>query len=263
VVIDWIKKDTTIEETAHQSIGPWPVCPNCSVLFSADNAQKSGVYVPGIGGSMARFAIVNNYLYTVNLSNLGIHDISNSADPVVVNTFPIGFNIETIYPFNGNLFIGSRTGMLIYNIGNPGSPERKGSFTHFGACDPVVADDRYAFVTLRTGTACEGIQNQLDVIDVHDVLYPSMVKTYPLVNPHGLAKDENLLFVCDGKDGLKLFDAKNVADLKLMRHIRGFEAYDVIAWNKKLLLVASNGLYQFDYSNPQNIQLRSTIAISR
>jgi hypothetical protein len=238
-------------------------CRNCLMAGDATNSSKAGAFVPGIAGSMSRFAIVGNYLYTVNLYSLGIQDITTPTDPVNTGVAQIGMNIETIYPFKDKLFIGSSSGMFIFDISNPALPANKGSFSHANACDPVVADDDHAFVTLRSGTFCQGTANQLDVLDVRDVLSPRLIKTYSLSNPHGLAKDGNLLFICDGKAGLKLYDASNVNNLKLIRTIPGMDAYDVIAWDNKLILVASNGLFQFDYSNRDDIRLLSTIAINR
>jgi hypothetical protein len=153
--------------------------------------------------------------------------------------------------------------MFIYNIANPSAPERQGNFAHARACDPVIADDDYAFVTLRDGSKCTGTSNQLDIINVQNVLYPSLVKTYQLTNPFGLAKDGNYLFICDGRDGLKVYDASSVTNLKLLKHIPGMEAYDVIAWNKRLLLVTDKGLRQYDYSDIGNIRLLSTISVNR
>jgi hypothetical protein len=89
-----------------------------------------------------------------------------------------------------------------------------------------------------------------------------LVKTYGLTNPHGLSKDGDLLFVCDGSDGLKVYNASNVLSLQLLDHVKNIETYDVIAWNNRALVVAKDGLYQFDYSDPNNIKLLSKISIN-
>jgi hypothetical protein len=140
---------------------------------------------------------------------------------------------------------------------------RTGSFTHALACDPVIADDTHAYVTLRSGTNCRATINQLDVIDINNLQSPFLIKSYALTNPHGLSKEGNLLFVCDGKDGLKIYDATTPSNLKLIKQFAGFEAYDVIAWNNNALVVTKTALLQFDYSNANNIQQRSSIAIQK
>lgn len=219
--------------------------------------------VTGIAGSMARFSIVNNYLYAVNRSSLIVLNISTLNDPQVQNTVHIGWNIETIYPFKNKLFMGSTNGMFIFDISNPVAPAREGSVAHFTACDPVVADDNYAFVTLRAGRACQGNSNQLDVINVQNVMAPVLVKTYGLTNPWGLAKDGNLLFVCDGTDGLKVYNSSNVFSLQLLDQVRNIETYDAIAWSNRLLVVAKDGLYQYNYSNPSSLSLISKMAVNK
>jgi len=152
--------------------------------------------------------------------------------------------------------------MFIFDITNATAPVREGKFAHARACDPVVADDDYAFVTLRAGTFCTGTNNELDVIDVRNVNSPSLVKIYGMTNPHGLSKDGNLLFVCDGRDGLKVYNATNVSSLRLLDRVSNLETYDVIAFNKRLLIVAKGGLYQYDYTNPSRLSLISKLAVN-
>ncbi|WP_315816617.1 hypothetical protein [Paraflavitalea speifideaquila] len=138
-----------------------------------------------------------------------------------------------------------------------------GTFSHVRSCDPVIADDHYAYVTLRSGTACQGFTNQLEILNIENLSSPILLKTYPLTNPHGLSKDNNNLFICDGADGVKVFDAANVNDLKLLKKIDGLDAYDVIAFNKWALVVAKDGLYQFNYADVSNIKLLSKISINK
>lgn len=261
VIVNWISKDTTIDAEALG--GFLNDCASCfSVQSNRSSSSKAGTIVPGIGGSMARFAIVNNYLYSVNINSLGVFNIDNASTPVRKGDVSIGWNIETIYPFRDRLFIGSSSGMFIYNINDPSNPVGEGSFNHARACDPVVADEKYAFVTLRTGNACTGTSNQLDVLDVSNVSFPTLIKTYPLSNPHGLGKDGNVLFICDGDKGVKIYDASDVRNLKMIQHLRGITAYDVIPWDGNLIVVGATGLYQYDYSNMNEIRLLSTLKAS-
>src|SRR4030095_14872350 len=106
---------------------------------------------------------------------LNVFNVSNTLDPQFLNKVNIGWNIETIYPFKGRLFIGSMTGMFIYETTNPNNPTKVGTFTHARKCDPVIADDKYAYVTLRSGTTCQGFTNQLDVVNIENVMVPSLV----------------------------------------------------------------------------------------
>ncbi len=179
---------------------------------------------------------------------------------MLANTVKIGWGIETVYPFKDKLFIGSTSGMFIYDITNPAQPAKLGQFSHITSCDPVIADEKYAFVTLRNGNIrCSNASNQLDVLNIDNLANPFLLKTYPMTNPHGLSKDGNTLFICDGKDGLKVYDASNVNNLNLYTHITGFDSYDVIAYNTLAILVSKDGLRQYDYSNVKDIKLLSKI----
>lgn len=263
LIVDWNKKDTLVEISCNNNMSsPWFARTDAMLLSSfSSNASSAGTV--GINGSMARFALKNDYLYTVSNSDLKVFGLQNPDAPQQLQTVSVGWGIETIYPFKEQLFIGSNTGMFIYSIQNPAVPTRAGSFAHALACDPVIADDTHAYVTLRSGTNCRAVINQLDVIDINNLQSPFLIKSYALTNPHGLSKDGNLLFVCDGKDGLKIYDATAPSNLKLVKQFSGFEAYDVIAWNKNALVVTKTALLQFDYSNANNIQQRSSIAIQK
>ncbi len=264
VVYDWKRHDTTIFAAFNQPQQVWPggiyYAANASMPNSNSNNSSAQ---PAIAGSMARFALVNNYLYTVGNTNLNVFNISIPQQPNFDNSVNTGsWSIETIFPFKNRLFIGSQNGMYIYNINNPDQPATDGQFGHLRSCDPVIADDSFAYVTLRSGTACQGFSNELDILQLTNFTNPSLVKSYNLSNPHGLSKDGNLLFICDGADGLKIYNASDVNNLNLIKHFTGVETYDVIANNKNALVVARDGLYQFDYSNANEIHLLSKINIA-
>ena len=171
---------------------------------------------------MARFALVNNYLYTVGYSDLNVFNITNSNKPAFSNKVRVDWSVETIYPFKNKLFIGSNNGMYIYDINSsPGNPVKAGEFTHARSCDPVIADDTFAYVTLHSGTTCLGYTNQLDIVKLNNLSNAELVKTYSLTSPQGLSKDDNLLFICDGTDGLKVYDATDVMNLQLIKQFPG------------------------------------------
>jgi hypothetical protein len=249
---------------------------NSSVIFMSEdvlavpmgagaNPNMGSAPSIGIGGSTARFTIVNSYLYTVDEYMMHIFDILSPENPVDVNTVDLGWGIETIFPFKNNLFVGSQSGMIVYNIDNAAAPEYMTMVQHITACDPVVANDDYAFVTLRsendTNWCGTSFANQLDVIDISDIRNARIVHTYPMFGPYGLGLDGNILFVTEGSEGLKIFDVTDVSkiDENLIQHMTGFDAYDVIPHNGTLILIGLDGLYQFDYTNIDEIKLLSII----
>ncbi len=213
---------------------------------------------------MARFTLLNNYLYTVTENSLNIFNISTPENPVLANNLNLGWGIETIFPFKGNLFIGSQSGMFIYNTANPVHPEKLSEFSHITRCDPVIADDNFAYITIRSGTTCNGNSvNELDILNIQNLQSTWLIKSYPLTNPHGLTKSGNTLLVCDGAAGLKVYDALDVNNLKLLDNIEGIDAYDVIAQDNNAIVVAKDGLYQYDFTSRSKVTLQSKISYSR
>lgn len=262
VTVDYVARDTVVNCVANNPVyfEMFDAGGQLGIASLSSPASKNNNGY-GAAGSMSRFAVLNNYLYTVSTSYLNAYDISNGAAPQWKSASAPGWVIETIYPFEDKLFLGSQNGMYIYDVSDAANPVQMGMFAHVRTCDPVIADKSNAFVTLRSGTACAGFTNELDVLNIADLMNPTLQKVYSMTNPFGLSKDGNTLFVCDGAEGLKIYDAANVNDLKLINQITGIETYDVIAYNHKAIVVAKDGLYQYDYSNLNNIQLLSKLAI--
>lgn len=219
----------------------------------------------GVGGSFARFAINGDHLYLVDNWQMYPFDISNATNPVSSSDpFSIGWNVETIYPYKNNLFIGTQTGMLIYGLDNPNEPNYVSEFAHVRSCDPVVVDDKYAYVTLRNGNpTCGGFENQLDIVDISNLNNPFLVESYEMFNPHGVGIDGSSLFVCDDEEGLKIYDAENVQDIDLVENYRNIQVTDVIPINYLDLLIAvgDQGFLIYDYADMSNINLLSEIRV--
>ena len=268
VVIDWELK--TIREKVYTEPYPWPIYYKGGFMFlDAANASgaSSGVSGSGtgFGGSMARFGIKDKVLYIVDQNTLKVFDISNKTSPNKMGDFYPGWNIETMFLSGDNMFLGTTTGMIIYDISNPLVPNSRVFFNHATSCDPVIVDDTLAYVTLRSGTNCGGTVNCLDVVNIRNITSPLLMATFPMTNPHGLGKAGDLLFICDGNAGLKIYDASDPKSLgnKLIFSYPSINAYDVIPIGDVLVMIGDDGLYQYSYSNIQNITLLSKIEVKK
>jgi len=220
----------------------------------------------GVGGSVARFTIMKDHLYSIDNSNMQVFDIADLDNPVPGANLNIGWGIETIFPYKDNLFIGSQSGMIIYDNSDPSFPTHLSTFAHIISCDPVVVENDIAYVTLRGGSGCRNdFTNQLDVIDISDLSNPKLLISYPMTNPHGLGIDNGTLFICEGSAGLKVYDASDSYKISnnLLAYYGELDAYDVIPYQNNLIMVGNKGLYQFDYSDPNDIKFLSVITISR
>ncbi len=272
VAIEWKEVEKTEELQGNCTTGggwyggPWVM--EGDVMTATNTAGNTVTFnknTPGVGGSMARFTISNNTLYVVDDFNLRRFNISSPSSPVSTGTSYIGRNIETIFPYNNRLFIGSTNGMFIYDISNPDNPTYVSTYIHGTACDPVVVDDNYAYITLRSGTPCNTSLNQLEVVNIQNITNPTLSHTVLMSNPHGLGKDGSALFICDGTAGLKVMDATNPVAIPStpVVHVSNIQATDVIPFNKKLLMISDDGLYQYDYTNVQNINMLSRIPVEK
>jgi len=212
---------------------------------------------------MARFGIKDDVLYLLDQSSIGIFDITVKASPVKAGTVWGGWDMETMFLTDDRMFLGTTTGMIIYNIAVPLYPQYLTSFSHARSCDPVIVDDTLAYITLRTGTTCGGSSNSLSVVNIKNIMSPALVSTYSMTNPHGLGKDGDLLFVCDGTAGLKIYDASDPKTIAshLIKTYGDIDAFDVIPMGDVLFMIGNDGLYQFDYSDIMDITLLSSIEV--
>jgi hypothetical protein len=225
--------------------------------FMPGNSGGSGGN--SLSSSMARFTLVNQYLYAVDRSDLYTFELNDQATPSLKNKQRIEWNIETIYPFQDQLFIGGQTGMYIFSLSNPALPVKQGQFNHARVCDPVIAETNFAYVTLRSGTPCQGFTNQLDIVDISNSQQPKLLKSYPLFNPHGLSKEGNLLFICDGDEGLKIYDASDRLNLKLLTHEPMSAALDVVAMNQQLIVMCQREIRFYTYHESGALNLVASI----
>ncbi|TCV15128.1 hypothetical protein EDC17_101524 [Sphingobacterium alimentarium] len=250
-------KDTTVAATSR-----WPINYDGNFSNGGPNTSAGGNY--GQGGSMARFTLANDHLYTVDWSSLNLFDVSDTKNPTFRKNILLGGGIETIFPHKNNLFIGTNTGMIIYSIEDAAAPVKLSTYSHVRACDPVVVNDYYAFVTLRTGNLCPGEVNVLEVVDIKDLTKPTRVKAFTMENPHGLGFADDMLYICEGKFGLKSFDASDVLKIgdRQIEHFKSLNSTDVIPGPKSLIVVGEGGVCQYDYSDKKKIKLLSCIAVT-
>ncbi|MVN21160.1 LVIVD repeat-containing protein [Mucilaginibacter arboris] len=255
MVADWIRVDTAYVK----NINPQP-----NVLYAASSPSNAATTTNGTGGSMSRFGLLNDRMYAVSNYDLKVFNMADASNPVFVkNTILNQGSIETIFPYGNNLFIGSQSGMFIYDTANPDNPVKLSQFTHARSCDPVIADNNTAYVTLHAGTTCGGYSNQLDVLDITSLTNPVFIKTYALTSPRGLSKDKNLLLICDGTAGLKIFDAANASDIWLIKQLPNMDAQDVITYKGTAIVTTTKGLYFVDYRDPVNAKVTGVIPVSK
>lgn len=236
VLLGW---EMVTERRLIEEVQPWRE----NVVF-AEMAADAAI---GQGGSLARFKIVEDFLYAVDSHFINIFDISDLENPAALEDVYAGFDIETIFNQGNHLFLGSRSGMYIYDIADPARPLFVSEFQHGTACDPVVVDGSYAYVTLRGGNSCGAAESGLYIIDISVLTAPSLVASYPMDEPYGLGVKDNLLFLCDGASGLKVYDKTDILALQQVQELNEVVAYDVIPLENSLLMVGDGQVHQYEY----------------
>jgi hypothetical protein len=226
------------------------VATSCTKDTQSAAAGDSGT---GTGGSLARFTIAANHLYIADFRSVTVFDLADPANPVKKTTVQVAFPVETIFPLGDKLFIGSVNGMFIYSIANPSQPSLVGSATHARSCDPVVANDSVAYVTLRGGTRCGPAQDGLYIYDIKNVMAPVQKSLVSLGNPYGLGIKDSVVFVCRGQQGLTAVNVKNPAMPSVMYTKQDAAYFDVIPYNNLLICYVESGIIMYDISNLNQI----------
>ncbi|MFZ4707526.1 MAG: LVIVD repeat-containing protein [Bacteroidales bacterium] len=231
----------------------------CS-MSDKDNSGGGGD-VSGKGGSLARFTISGNYLYTVDQSSLHTISLADAEHPQKVANNSLGIYTETIYPYQNSLLLGTETGMFVYDLSNPANPQQVTYFQHIRSCDPVVAQDDYAYVTLNTGNQrCFNGTNELQIINIKNLNSPQLVKTISLSTPLGLDIANDTLYVCD--QGLKVLNVADKQNPVQINYFSNINAQDVIHQPGRVIVIGTDGLHQYKQTSA-GLQKISTIPISK
>lgn len=278
VVVDWeIKKIRQEMEYEY-----YPVYP---VVWGGYAEKMDGLYTNsgnlsgvggssgtsfGVGGSMARFGLYGDYLYTVDNSNLYMFDVKAPSSPTSIGKQNVGWQVETMFIYEDHMFFGTTTGMLIFDLSVPTVPKYISQFWHATSCDPVVISEGYAYITLRSGRTCTnngtGNLNRLDVVKLSsDYKNNTLVGSYPMSGPLGLGIDGDVLFLCDGDAGLKVFNVsdKTKIDSNRIALFPDIKTFDVIPLSNYLFMIGDDGFYLYNYSNLQDIKQIGHIPVKK
>ena len=235
------------------------IIPNSAIptSFAGNSSSQSG--------TVNRITKNGDYVYVISNNNMimlndNASDFSTSGKYSNIKT-----DMETIFPYNNNLFIGSRSSMTIYSLQNPSQPTELYDFDHATSCDPVLPYNNVAYITLRTAdfSECPGNINALVVLDINNLSSPIEVDEIAMNSPYGMTVINNRLFVGEGTNGLKIFDVSNEKSPTLENHYKDIEAYDIIAdpTNNDIIFIAGpDGLDQFEQNAAEQLELKSTIA---
>ena len=187
-------------------------CPQCDVGFERLNfasdmgAVRSGNVQVNTGGSLARLAFCDRMLYVLARDRLTTFRLEGQT-LVNARETQLGGGQEALVLDGAFLYAASEWGLTVLEVGDCGLPVSRGFAPRFWNNDPVaVAGDR-AVVALRNGnTPTDRLDGRLIVYDLSDRTNPRELATFPMAHPVGVALRQNRLYVCDGIDGLLVYD---------------------------------------------------------
>ncbi|MEM7161724.1 MAG: hypothetical protein AAF487_04715 [Bacteroidota bacterium] len=220
----------------------------------------------GQAGSVNRIVKHGNYVYALSFSK--IHTFEDSPSGLMSSnntTSSFGTQMETIYPLDDKLFVGTRNSVQIYDISSPQSPYYLSEFSHPTSCDPVLPYEDVAYTTLRTGdfSNCPGDVNSLLTLDISNPSSPIDLHEIEMESPYGMTIYNGFLYVGEGENGMKIFDISDRAEPLQVSFDQSVEAYDIIVHPtiEGLILTAGpSGIEQYTM-NPSTFDLALISAI--
>lgn len=192
--------------------------------------------------------VYQNYLYRVDNDYLYIYDVSVAAQPRFVKKTAVSSGIATIF-INKYLFLGTSSGLLIYDLANPEIPSYIRKYVAVASCDPIAFKGDFAFVTLSKQGQCRRGVNELHVLDMTNINAPNQIAKYSYKNPHGIAIQGNYLYLCEGDSGLRVLNISDMQDIKTVNTIENIDVIDAIAKDGILTLQGPKGVYQYNYTS--------------
>lgn len=240
------------------------------LFYQCSSEELASFSEEGTSGSITRFAVYNGYMYSLNPNQVQTFDLSDPSEPELVHELTTDYGLETIFIYEGNAYLGSRTGLYILGLNNPAEPvilsETIRGEEFFGGCDPVVVKDNYAFSTVKIIENICGMINSrsaLIVYDVSDLENPIELSTHDLDEPNGLGIVNNRLFVCDaGSDKLVAFDITDPTQTIPLSDLDFpvVDPFDLIVDGNRVIVSAKTDFHILDVSDLTNINIVKSIS---
>lgn len=210
----------------------------------------------GTAGSFASFVIVGEHLYALNGTQVKTFALSANGEMTLTNELELFSTLETLFPYGDMLLVGSQQGVFFLDRTNPSQLERISVYRHITSCDPVVASGTIAYSTLRSTRCRFGNVDQLDVIDFSDIDNPTVIRSYPSVEPLGLGLRGQFLFLCES-GGLSMYDTADPANLEKMDELMFDDAIaiDVIPTDQFLIVTTNKGIYNVQFADTGDMRV--------
>lgn len=239
---------------------------SCDKQNSEFNSAGIASNTTGKNGSLTRFAIKDNLMYTIDFNYVKVFDITNNNNPKLMGSTKVNYGLETITIYGHNIYLGANDGVYILDINNPTKPISLQKIEHHISCDPVVVQGNYAYSTQRVsavGCGSTWFQSALAVYNVTSTNQSNVETEIPMITPYGLSVEGNWLFVCDeGRGGIVVFDItqpNNPVEVALKTIA---EPRDIITMYPYMIVSTKTNFQILNYANPLDIIYVNSIALN-
>jgi len=200
-------------------------------------------------GSTASMLTYGDYLYIIDNNRLRTLSLADPAHPAEVSNVEIPGTAETIFAYEQSLFIGTRTGVLIYDLKDASKPAYSGNSFHWPARDPVVVRGTIAYSTTRWGEEEKGGSGLLSILDVSNKSNPWTLESLDQPYPYGLGISGDYLYVCNGREGILVYSIIANGRLEFERNVPAEGVYDCIPSEELLVCQMKDGIAIYDITH--------------
>lgn len=254
----------------------------CEDSGSSNSEGSTSVMVESIGSSTSKFKIYNNRLYSIKDNFLKVYDISDADNIQPLSWTYLNSPITSMFVYDEKLIAATNSGLKIFSIKDDMIEFLKNSDT-FIPCQRFFVEDTLLYVLNNLDTCKDYLydmysydpyyyeevdrfkedptnnmilDNGIEVYDVSDFSSPKLLTKISSYNPIALSVKDDLLYVCEGKYGLKVYDinrSENNISLSRNNIYRDAKCSDLITSSGYLYTITADNLGIYDYNQLDNI----------
>ncbi len=227
--------------------------------FALANSLDSATIADGYtrfltDASIAQFTILEGKLYGLDNETLNIIDLQNPAQPEFLSSQLFLLEAMKLSNFKNSLAATNPFGTTIFDVSNGIMVAGSNPLSQVTPCDYFAYKDDLVFYSKNTDNQCYTERTELVVTGLTTNNPAFITGIYPMEDPHGLAVQDGYLYLCDGVNGLKIYDISNEELLsdKLVANAKDMNALEVMPLESPsdlLIVKGADGIYQYQFES--------------
>lgn len=217
--------------------------------------------------NQARLSIVGDQLYIVQDEILKSYALTEGVSPKFVAVIDEFNSVSSVRAYENYLFLDGRRGLLVVDNQQPEKPRLIKDFRSYNPCNPAYVTGNYGYIGVRSGVYCGSYSSENGVF-IHDLSSSEAVLTQILAaeSPYDIEVVNGQVLIADGTNGLLIYRAGASAPEGILlqpdQRVQ-LEAYRLIPIpsTNRVVVIAGEGVYQYDLSNPETPEELSVIPL--